>query len=52
MLQTMDGFNTAASKEPKKVPINPTPVTHQYIVGYDSISDSSYMNIPHIVNKK
>ena len=29
----------------------PPPVPeHQYIVGYDSISDSSYVNIPHFFN--
>ena len=28
----------------------PPPAEHQYIVGYDSISDSSYVNIPHFFN--
>ena len=57
MLQTLDGFGkTGLESNKNKTDVNKyvkgsQPATHQYIVGYDSISDSTYLNIPHVVNK-
>ena len=45
-------IHTTMENKRKKVRDEVTPPVpeHQYIVGYDSISDSSYVNIPHFFN--